>query len=230
MAGATVQWMRDGLQAFSQSPDSEEMARRASDSQVYMVPAFTGLGAPYWDPDARGAILGMTQDTGLDDIVRAGLESVCYQTRELVEAMDRDMNVSADAVPQPLRVDGGMVGNEWFLQSLADILGRPVERAATAETTALGAAFLAGMQAGIFASTDDIAKTWKSDGAYHPKWDACLRDQKFAGWKKRRPAGAERRLKITKCEVGIGLIATRFAARLCYSERRRLAWRSRRIH
>src|SRR5690606_12543353 len=131
---------------------------------VYVVPAFTGLGAPYWDPKARGAIFGLTRDTGIKEIVTAGLQAVCYQTRDLLEAMAQD----GAAAPSALRVDGGMVVNNWLMQFLADILGVPVERPQINETTALGAAYLAGLQAGVYRDLDEIAGHWPRQQRYQP--------------------------------------------------------------
>src|SRR3546814_277479 len=140
---------------------------------VYLVPAFTGLGAPYWDPEARGAIFGLTRDSGIAHIVRAALESVGYQTRDLVDAMEKDA-----LAPTELRVDGGMVVNDWLAQSLADLLQLPVVRPETVETTALGAAFLAGLTAGVYASLDDIASRWRAQTRFEPKMDAARADRK----------------------------------------------------
>jgi glycerol kinase len=184
MAGATIQWMRDDLKAMKTSDQSASMASNADpNSEVYMVPAFTGLGAPYWDPHARGAILGMTRNTGLNEIVRAGIDSVCYQTRDLMEAMAADLARIGARQPEALRVDGGMVANEWFLQRLADILGRPIERAAITETTALGAAFLAGLGANIFESLDQIEGVRGVDGVFTPQMDDQSRAHLYDGWK-----------------------------------------------
>lgn len=153
-AGAAVQWLRDGAGVVSHAEETEALAREANpDSPVYMVPAFTGLGAPYWDPAARGAIYGLTRDTGRAELARATLESVCYQTRDLFEAMAGDGAMA----PAALRVDGGMIGNDWAMQFLADILGLPVERPMTAETTSLGAAMLAGLMKGPLVLAQRIA-------------------------------------------------------------------------
>ncbi len=179
IAGAAVQWLRDKLGFVKQSPESEAIAAGlAGNAGVYLVPAFTGLGAPYWDPDARGAILGLTRDAGRAEIVRAALEAVCYQTRDLMEAM------AADGAPRPqaLRVDGGMTGNDWLMQFLADILDLPVERPAVTETTALGAAWLAGLAAGLFGSTAEIAAGWRRDRTFEPGMGAAERDRLYAGW------------------------------------------------
>ena len=179
MAGATIQWLRDGLGIIESAADTRALAEKADARQnVYLVPAFTGLGAPYWDPHARGAILGLTRDTGVAEIVKAGLESVAYQTRDLLQAM------AADGVEQlsELRVDGGMVVNDWLVQNLADILGVRVVRPRITETTALGATYLAGLQCGVFDSLDDITALWQRDASFEPEWDEELRDLSYRGW------------------------------------------------
>lgn len=179
MAGATVQWLRDGLKLIDDAAESEALAQRArQDNGVFLVPAFTGLGAPYWDPDARGAILGLTRDTGISEIVAAGLQSVCYQTKDLQKAMESD-----GARPTNIRVDGGMSRNDWVMGFLSDILGAEVERPEITETTALGAAFLAGLQAGVFNSIDDLTHCWKSDSVFTPRLSKSERDQAYEGWK-----------------------------------------------
>ena len=179
MAGATMQWLRDKLKLIERSSESEALAREcAADSGVYMVPAFTGLGAPYWDPDARGAVFGMTRDTGVAEFVTAALLSVCYQTRDLTGAIATDgidLNL--------LRVDGGMVANDFFMQNLADILDCQVHRPVVAETTALGAACVAGLQAGVFASLDEIAELWRLERSFDPQRDHGWRERQYAGWR-----------------------------------------------
>ena len=181
IAGACLQWLRDGLGLIEHASDSEDHARRISDTGgVYLVPAFTGLGAPYWDPAARGAILGLTRDSGVSEIVRAALESVCYQSRDLILAMASD----GAAKPTALRVDGGMAVNDWLMQFLADVLDIPVERPVVTETTALGAAFLAGLNAGVYRSVDDIARCWKRDTVFEPALDRDLREELYGGWLK----------------------------------------------
>jgi glycerol kinase len=183
MAGATIQWLRDGLKLFPSSAQSAELALEADPrSRVYLVPAFVGLGAPYWDPDARGAILGLTRDTGQAEIARAGLESVCFQTRDLLEAMAADMNAAGLGAPNALRVDGGMVVNDLFCQWLADLTGRPIERPQVVETTALGAAYLAGLGAGLYASLDEAAAQWRCERRFEPKIGSDERDARYAGW------------------------------------------------
>jgi glycerol kinase len=184
MAGATIQWLRDGLKLFKNSADSATLALKADPrSRTYMVPAFVGLGAPYWDPEARGAIVGMTRDTGHAEIAKAGLESVCFQTRDLLEAMAADMSAAGLGSPAALRVDGGMVVNDVFCQWLADLTGRPIERPEVIETTALGAAYLAGLGAGIYASLDEIAASWRCERRFVPHIGTDERDAKYAGWK-----------------------------------------------
>jgi glycerol kinase len=184
MAGATIQWLRDGLKLFATSADSDALARKADTrSRVYLVPAFVGLGAPYWDADARGAIVGLTRDSGHAEIAKAGLESVCFQTRDLLEAMAADMSAAGLGSPAALRIDGGMVVNDLFCQWLADLTGRPIERPEVVETTALGAAYLAGLGAGIYKSLDEVASSWRCERRFDPKISADERDAKYAGWK-----------------------------------------------
>ena len=159
MAGATVQWLRDQLGVIDDAAQTEALASAADDADgVYLVPAFVGMGAPYWDADARAAITGLTRGTGRAEIVRAGLESVALQSRDLIEAMAGDMAVSNLDPPDRIRVDGGMAANNWFLQCLADQLGMPVERARFTETTALGAGYLAGLEAGVFSSPESLSE------------------------------------------------------------------------
>jgi glycerol kinase len=178
VAGAAVQWLRDGLGLIGKSSEVEAVARNAKAGHgVYMVPAFVGLGAPYWDAGARGALLGLTRDTGPAEIAAATLDSVCYQTRDLVDAMRGD-----GAQIDELRVDGGMVVNDWLMQRLADTVGTPVERPMVTETTALGAAFLAGLQAGLWPSLEALSKTWVLDRAFQPAEDSASRDRRYAGW------------------------------------------------
>ena len=184
VAGAAIQWVRDGLKAISEAAHSEAIAEATPDTGgVYLVPAFTGLGAPYWDPDARGALLGLTRDSGLDQIVRATLESVCYQTSDLLRAMADDVEAAgAGSLPEELRVDGGMVNNSWVCQYLADILDRPVERPEIIETTALGAAYLAGLATGFYASIDAIAEKWRCERRFTPSMDQVTREARLKGW------------------------------------------------
>ena len=180
IAGAAVQWLRDGLGIIDSAKQSGELAAEADNSQqVYMIPAFTGLGAPWWDADARGALIGLTRGTGPAEISRAALESVCYQTLDLLKAMQADWQQSGDTV---LRVDGGMVASDWTMQRLADILQAPVDRPVIAETTALGAAWLAGSRAGVWPDQAGFAESWKLDKNFAPQMPAEERDNKVAGW------------------------------------------------
>jgi glycerol kinase len=178
IAGAAVQWLRDGLGLISSAGESEELARQLpGNNGVYMVPAFTGLGAPYWDPNARGAVFGISRSTGPAEIVRAALESVCYQTHDLFAAM------AADGVkPSSLRIDGGMVANDWMVQFLADILDLPVDRPTMMETTALGAAYLAGMQAGVLGTLDELSLKCQMDTRFEPHMTADDRKGLLDGW------------------------------------------------
>ena len=179
VAGAAVQWLRDGLQIIGTAPETEALAADLPDSGgVYLVPAFTGLGAPHWDPDARGAIYGLTRDTGRAHLARAALESVCLQTRDLMAAMEADGGVPIDRV----RVDGGMVENAWLLQALADIVDVAVERPRVIETTAFGAACLAGLQAGVFRSIEDIGARWARDSEFKPRMPNAQRERLVRGW------------------------------------------------
>ena len=179
VAGAAVQWLRDGLKLFQEAGDTDSLAKAASNSSnVYLVPAFTGLGAPYWDPEARGALLGLTRDTGIAEVVRSALEAVCYQTQDLMAAMSADGGTR----PTALRVDGGMARNDWVLQFLADILQLPVERPHVTETTALGAAFCAGLGSGMIPDVAAIERTWRPDRRFEPKMTAAERDRRYAGW------------------------------------------------
>jgi glycerol kinase len=179
VAGAALQWLRDGIKLIRHARDSEALAEQTDDGcGVYLVPAFTGLGAPYWDPKARGAIFGLTRDTGIKEIVTAGLQAVCYQTRDLLIAMRQD----GAAEPSALRVDGGMVENNWLMQFLADILGVRVERPQVTETTALGVAYLAGLQAGIFSDLEAIASQWQRQQTFVPRMEAARCQKLYAGW------------------------------------------------
>ena len=178
VAGAAVQWLRDAVHLIQSAGETEALARSLTDAQgVYLVPAFTGLGAPWWDPQARGAIFGLTRDTGLAYIVRAALESVAYQTRDLLDAM------AADGVaPSELRVDGGMVVNDWLTQFLADALQMPVLRPQVTETTALGAAFLAGLGSGVYGSLGEIAALWGEERRFAPQLDPAKAAALLDGW------------------------------------------------
>ncbi|MGH6873247.1 MAG: glycerol kinase GlpK [Rhizomicrobium sp.] len=185
IAGAVVQWLRDAAGIIRSAAEIEALAKAARPADgLYFVPAFTGLGAPYWDPDARGAILGLTRDMGAAEIARAALDAVCYQTRDLLDAMARDMEQGGLGKPAAIKVDGGMVKNDWFCQRLADLTGLPVERPTITETTALGAAYLAGLASGVFASFDDIAKGWALDRRFEPALASSTRDTLHDGWLK----------------------------------------------
>jgi glycerol kinase len=179
VAGAAVKWLRDELRLISSAAQTEVLAASLADSQgVYLVPAFTGLGAPWWDPDARGALLGLTRDTGIAHIARATLEAVAFQTRDLLEAMAQDA-----PAPAELRVDGGMVTNDWLAQNLADVLRVAVVRPQTVETTALGAAFLAGLSAGVYGSLEDISQLWQAERRFEPQMPRERADRLHAGWR-----------------------------------------------
>ncbi len=178
-AGVTIKWLRDSLHLIKTAAESELLARQVSDTNgVYLVPAFTGLGAPYWDPEARGAIYGLTRGTEIPHIVRAGLESVAYQTCDLLDAMVRDDGHAIEAI----RVDGGMAANNWLLQFLSDMTRVQVQRPACIETSALGAAYLAGLQVGIYASLDEIAQLWEMNASFSPVMTKDVRDVLCAGW------------------------------------------------
>jgi len=185
IAGAVVQWLRDALGVIQSAAEIEALASTAKPADgLYFVPAFTGLGAPYWDPDARAAILGLTRDMGVAEIARAALDAVCFQTRDLLDAMGRDMKASGLGAPSAMKVDGGMVKNDWFCQRLADLTGLPVERPKVTETTALGAAYLAGLSVGIFADFSQIARGWALDRRFEPGMGAHIRDALYEGWLK----------------------------------------------
>jgi glycerol kinase len=182
IAGAAVQWMRDALGVIEEASMTAELAAKADPAQdVYLVPAFTGLGAPHWDPDARGAIFGITRGTTPAELSRAALESVCYQTKDLLEAMKGDWKAMTENTV--LRVDGGMVANDWLMQFLADILDAPVDRPVILETTAVGAAYLAGLRAGIYPEPEEFAKTWKRDRQFLPHLSKEVQQRKYSGWK-----------------------------------------------
>lgn len=178
-AGSTIQWLRDGLGLIARAPEIEALAGSVSHTGgVYLVPAFTGLGAPYWDPDARGTLVGLTRGSGRAEIARAGLDSVAFQTRDLLDAM------AADGIrPASLKVDGGMAQNGLFLQRLADILDVPILRPKMAESTAFGAACLAGLGSGTYASLEELVQLWQADARCEPKLDAATRERELAGWK-----------------------------------------------
>ncbi|WP_429816287.1 glycerol kinase GlpK [Ensifer sp. B1-9] len=181
VAGAAVQWLRDGLKVIKAAPDTGTLAEGADPTQeVYLVPAFTGLGAPHWDPDARGAIFGMTRNTGPAEFARAALEAVCYQTRDLLEAMHKDWRNNGNETV--LRVDGGMVASDWTMQRLSDLLDAPVDRPIILETTALGVAWLAGGRAGVWPKQEAFAQSWARDRRFEPAMDEKTRKAKLRGW------------------------------------------------
>jgi glycerol kinase len=178
VAGSALQWLRDELRIIDAAPDSEQVAERTGVvDDVYVVPAFAGLGAPYWDPDARGAIVGLSRGSGSDQIVTATLQAVAYQTRDLIDAMTDD-GIS----PSVIRVDGGMVANDWFLQFLADILDVRVERPANVESTVLGAAYLAAMQCGLIDNLQQATRLWRCDAVFEPRMSGDQRDALLSGW------------------------------------------------
>ncbi|WDD98590.1 glycerol kinase GlpK [Thalassomonas actiniarum] len=179
VAGAAIQWLRDGINLIQEASETEQLAENTPVNHgVYMVPAFTGLGAPYWDPQARGAISGLTRDTGIAEFVSAGLQSVCYQTKDLKRAMEDDGAIR----PSTLRVDGGMVANNWLVQFLSDILGADIDRPVIQETTALGAAYLAGLQVGLFDSLEQIGELWQCQRQFTPQMPKTERDELYQGW------------------------------------------------
>ncbi len=181
IAGAAVQWLRDGLGVIAKANETGALASSADAKQsVYLVPAFVGLGAPYWNAEARGALFGLTRGTTRKELARAALESVCYQTRDLLEAMKKDWGSAGKTV---LRVDGGMTASDYTMQALSDILDAPVDRPQTLETTALGAAYLAGLHAGLLPPPEKFARRWKRERRFSPKMKPSERTAKYAGWK-----------------------------------------------
>jgi glycerol kinase len=181
IAGAAVQWLRDGLKLVKTADEAGALAKAADPHQhVYLVPAFVGLGAPYWNAEARGAVFGLTRATTRKELAQAALEAVCYQTCDLLRAMQKDMGGAGKTI---LRVDGGMTASDWTMQRLADILDAPVDRPTVLETTAVGAAYLAGLQSGLLPEPAAFAKTWKRDKRFAPKLKAAEREAKYAGWK-----------------------------------------------
>jgi glycerol kinase len=182
IAGAAVQWLRDGAKMISKAAHSGDLAAQADDTQeVYLVPAFVGLGAPHWDAHARGAIFGLTRNSGPAEFARAALEAVAYQTRDLLDAMKKDWKAAAASTV--LRVDGGMVASDWTMQRLADILDAPVDRPEILETTALGAAWLAGSRAGVWPKAQDFARSWALERRFKPEMDTKTRNTKLRGWR-----------------------------------------------
>ena len=181
VAGAVVQWLRDEMRLIADSADTEYFAKKVKDNGgVYVVPAFVGLGAPYWDMYARGGILGLTRGSNANHIIRAALESIAYQTRDLLEAMQDDSGL----ILTKLKVDGGAVRNEFLLQFLADIIGERVLRPETIETTALGAAYLAGLAVGFWTDKEDIKKHWKLNKEFKSELEKDVRNKYYKGWKK----------------------------------------------
>ena len=181
VAGAAVKWLRDKLGLIAEAADSEAVARSVPDDHgITLVPAFVGLGAPHWDPDARALLTGMTLDTSADHIVRATLESIAFQTRDLVDAMRAD----GAAPPRDIRIDGGMAQNGWFAQFLADMLETPVERPESHETTALGAAYLAGLTCDVWHGLDDISSKWEAAARFEPAMEADKREALLEGWRR----------------------------------------------
>ena len=182
IAGAVVQWLRDGLQIIENAKDTQGLAEGADTGHdVVLVPAFTGLGAPYWNADCRGAAFGLTRNSGPAEFAKAALESVGYQTRDLLEAMHADWSSSGETA---LRVDGGMSASDWTMQFLSDIIDAPVDRPHILETTAMGAAWLAGQRAGIYPDMEGFAATWSVEKTFSSDMDAGLRDAKYAAWKR----------------------------------------------
>jgi glycerol kinase len=180
IAGAAVQWLRDGVKLVKKASETGSLASKADpNQQIYLVPAFVGLGAPYWNADARGALFGLTRATTNKEIAKAALEAVCFQTRDLLEAMRKDWGTGGETV---LRVDGGMTSSDWTMQCLADTLNAPVDRPKVLETTAVGAAYLAGLQAGLLPPPQVFAKSWARQKRFAPKLKADLREMKYAGW------------------------------------------------
>ena len=188
ITGAAVQWLRDGIKIIENSAESEACAAKEEDTGgVYLVPAFVGLGAPYWDMYARGTIVGITRGTGREHLVRATLESICYQTRDVLEAMIQDSGINLTA----LKVDGGAVVNNFLMQFQSDILGVPVHRPKVTETTALGAAYLAGLAVDYWKDQDEIAAKWQIDREFAPTMEEEKKENLYHGWKR----AVERALK-----------------------------------
>ena len=182
IAGAVVQWLRDGLKIIREAKETQPLAEKADITQeVVLVPAFTGLGAPYWNAECRGAIFGLTRNSGPEEFARAALESVGYQTRDLLEAMKADWSGTSETA---LRVDGGMSASDWTMQFLSDIIDAPVERPKVLETTAMGAAWLAGYKAGVFPDMEAFAAQWAVDGRFEPDMETDTRDRKYGAWKR----------------------------------------------
>ena len=180
VAGAAVQWLRNGLRIIDAAPEVDALAAQADPNDTaILVPAFVGLGAPHWDADCRGAVFGLTRGTGRAEFAAATLESVCFQTHDLLDAMKKDWGAQPSTV---LRVDGGMVASNWMLQRLADITGGPVDRPRVLETTARGAAYLAGLRTGIYPAPTEFAKSWARDRRFTPAMDDARRRGRLAAW------------------------------------------------
>ena len=178
IAGAGVQWLRDKIKLINNASDTEKIVKSIKNNKgVYLVPAFTGLGAPYWNPNSRGLLCGLTRNTGAKEIVRAVIESVAYQSYDLLNAMNKD-----GLKPNVIRVDGGMVKNNWFSQFLSDIINIRVDRSRVKETTALGAAYMAGLKVGVYKSLNDISKNWRINKRFSPNIDKIERLKLLKGW------------------------------------------------
>jgi glycerol kinase len=181
VAGAAIQWLRDGLGIISHAAESESLARQVPDTGgVYFVPAFVGLGAPYWDAYARGTIVGLTRGSDRRHLARAALESLCYQSRDVLEAMSADSGIALEA----LRADGGAAANDLLMQIQADLMGVPVQRPAVIETTALGAAYLAGLAVDYWSGVEEVAAQWRVDAEFRPAMAAEQREALYAGWQR----------------------------------------------
>ncbi|MCD8904937.1 glycerol kinase GlpK [Staphylococcus chromogenes] len=181
VSGSAIQWLRDGLRMINSAPQSEDYAKRVDSTEgVYVVPAFVGLGTPYWDSEARGAIFGLTRGTEKEHFIRATLESLCYQTRDVIEAMAQDSGIEVNG----LRVDGGAVKNNFLMQFQADLVNVPVERPEISETTALGAAYLAGIATGFWKNKDEVSNNWKLEKSFEPKMDEKEANKLYKGWQK----------------------------------------------
>jgi glycerol kinase len=182
VAGAAVQWLRDSLHVVRSAEETGGLAQAADPTQeVILVPAFVGLGAPYWRPDVRGALFGLTRATGPRELAQAALESVCFQTADLLDALKADWRDAASAL-KTLRVDGGMANSDWTMQRLADLIGRTVDRPQIKETTALGAAYLAGLHSGFFPEPDRFPDHWRLGRRFAPQMDAAIRERKLEAW------------------------------------------------
>src|SRR5690606_11364205 len=185
VAGAVVQWLRDGLNAIEKSSQIEALALSVPDAGgVMVVPAFTGLGAPYWNADARGTITGLTRGTTLAHIARAALESIAFQSAALLQAMSRDVQQAGGAAVAELRVDGGAAVNDLLMQFQADLLGIPVVRPAVTETTALGAAYLAGLACGVYAGTEELSAQWRAERRFEPSMERARAEEAMARWER----------------------------------------------